>query len=145
MPQFLMEAGYGCREYPDRAGLIGVTQPRRVAATASAHRVASELNTPLGSLVGYQASIAPVSLLQVGSNLSVGCQRFSTSVGKNLVIINPGSPSSACNRNWISLQSVVPAGCSSDCVLLVASSAMPAHRSWLACLEWRQTRSCLCC
>jgi ATP-dependent helicase HrpA len=35
-------------------GLIGVTQPRRIAATSVAARVASELGTPLGTDVGYQ-------------------------------------------------------------------------------------------
>ncbi|MCK6551328.1 ATP-dependent RNA helicase HrpA [Myxococcota bacterium] len=34
--------------------LIGVTQPRRIAATSVAARVASELGTPLGADVGYQ-------------------------------------------------------------------------------------------
>jgi ATP-dependent helicase HrpA len=33
---------------------IGVTQPRRIAATSVAARVASELGTPLGTDVGYQ-------------------------------------------------------------------------------------------
>ena len=34
--------------------IIGVTQPRRLAATSVAARVASELGTPLGTDVGYQ-------------------------------------------------------------------------------------------
>ncbi len=33
---------------------VGVTQPRRIAATSVAARVASELDCPLGSAVGYQ-------------------------------------------------------------------------------------------
>jgi len=37
-----------------QAGNVGVTQPRRVAATSTAARVAAELGTPLGQLVGYQ-------------------------------------------------------------------------------------------
>ncbi|KAI9591779.1 P-loop containing nucleoside triphosphate hydrolase protein [Syncephalis fuscata] len=43
IPQFLYEAGYG---HPDseNSGMIGVTQPRRVAAVSMAHRVAQELN-----------------------------------------------------------------------------------------------------
>ena len=56
VPQFLYEAGYGCSDYPERAGMIGVTQPRRVAAISTATRVADELNSKLGTLVGYQAS-----------------------------------------------------------------------------------------
>ncbi|WP_122875184.1 ATP-dependent RNA helicase HrpA, partial [Pseudomonas viridiflava] len=35
-------------------GLIGHTQPRRIAARSVASRVADELATPLGALVGYQ-------------------------------------------------------------------------------------------
>jgi len=36
------------------AGLIGHTQPRRLAARSVADRIADELKTPLGDLVGYQ-------------------------------------------------------------------------------------------
>ena len=56
VPQFLYEAGYGCPSFPERAGMIGVTQPRRVAAVSTATRVADELNTSLGQVVGYQVS-----------------------------------------------------------------------------------------
>src|SRR6056300_578442 len=35
-------------------GLIGHTQPRRLAATSVAKRLAQELETPLGEVVGYQ-------------------------------------------------------------------------------------------
>jgi HrpA-like RNA helicase len=34
--------------------MIGVTQPRRVAAVSMATRVAEELNSAIGSLVAYQ-------------------------------------------------------------------------------------------
>ena len=61
VPQFLYEAGYGCSDFPEKAGMIGVTQPRRVAAISTATRVADELNTPLGSVVGYQVSSASYS------------------------------------------------------------------------------------
>ena len=53
LPQFLYEAGYGCARYPHRAGMIGVTQPRRIAATSTAARVAEELGKD-GVAVGYQ-------------------------------------------------------------------------------------------
>ena len=36
------------------AGLIGHTQPRRIAASSVAKRIAEELNTPLGEVVGYK-------------------------------------------------------------------------------------------
>lgn len=48
IPKMCLEAGRGVR------GLIGCTQPRRIAAQAMADRVAEELNNPLGDLVGYQ-------------------------------------------------------------------------------------------
>jgi ATP-dependent helicase HrpA len=48
IPKMCMQAGRGVR------GLIGCTQPRRIAAQAMADRVAEELNTPLGDVVGYQ-------------------------------------------------------------------------------------------
>ncbi|MCU0774982.1 MAG: ATP-dependent RNA helicase HrpA, partial [Ideonella sp.] len=36
------------------AGLIGHTQPRRIAAASVAKRIAEELNSPLGEVVGYK-------------------------------------------------------------------------------------------
>lgn len=48
LPKIARLLGRGAR------GLIGVTQPRRIAATSVAARVASEMNTPLGAEVGYQ-------------------------------------------------------------------------------------------
>ena len=48
LPKILLELGRG------RAGQIGHTQPRRIAARSVAERVAEELATPLGGVVGYQ-------------------------------------------------------------------------------------------
>lgn len=48
LPKLCLEAGRGAR------GLIGHTQPRRLAARALASRVAEELGTPLGGVVGYK-------------------------------------------------------------------------------------------
>src|SRR5690606_15658527 len=48
LPKLCLAAGRGV------AGTIGCTQPRRIAARAVAARVAEELKTPLGGLVGYQ-------------------------------------------------------------------------------------------
>jgi ATP-dependent helicase HrpA len=48
LPKFCLEAGRGLH------GLIGCTQPRRIAARAMAERVAEELGCELGSAVGYQ-------------------------------------------------------------------------------------------
>jgi len=48
LPKLCLAAGRGS------AGMIGCTQPRRIAARAVATRVAQELNSELGSVVGYQ-------------------------------------------------------------------------------------------
>ncbi|KAF1686494.1 ATP-dependent RNA helicase HrpA [Pseudoxanthomonas broegbernensis] len=48
LPKLCLAAGRGV------AGVIGCTQPRRIAARAVAARVAEELKTPPGGLVGYQ-------------------------------------------------------------------------------------------
>ncbi|KAK8212618.1 P-loop containing nucleoside triphosphate hydrolase protein [Phyllosticta capitalensis] len=52
VPQFLYEAGYGDPKGPT-PGMIGVTQPRRVAAVSMANRVGQELGSA-GKRVGYQ-------------------------------------------------------------------------------------------
>ncbi|KAG6556004.1 hypothetical protein Mapa_001944 [Marchantia paleacea] len=54
VPQFLYEAGYGSGLDNERGGMIGVTQPRRVAVLGTARRVAHELNVQLGREVGFQ-------------------------------------------------------------------------------------------
>jgi ATP-dependent helicase HrpA len=48
LPKICLEAGRGV------AGIIGHTQPRRIAARAVASRIAEELAVPLGQLVGYK-------------------------------------------------------------------------------------------
>src|SRR5438094_6447646 len=48
LPQILLEMGRGS------AGRIGHTQPRRIAARSVAARVADELGTRVGALVGYK-------------------------------------------------------------------------------------------
>ena len=48
LPKICLEIGRG------RAGMIGHTQPRRIAARAVATRIAQELGTSLGHLVGYK-------------------------------------------------------------------------------------------
>jgi ATP-dependent RNA helicase DHX37/DHR1 len=53
LPQFLYEAGYGSSE-SGRPGMIGVTQPRRVAAVSMSSRVAQELGPQHAKRVGYQ-------------------------------------------------------------------------------------------
>ena len=48
IPKICLELGRGT------SGLIGHTQPRRIAARATAARIAQELNSELGSHVGYK-------------------------------------------------------------------------------------------
>jgi len=47
LTQYLYESGYA------KYGIIGCTQPRRVAAVCVAKRVSEEMNTDLGDIVGY--------------------------------------------------------------------------------------------
>src|SRR3954469_10653379 len=47
LPKICLELGRG------QAGLIGHTQPRRIATRTVAERIADELAVPLGGLVGY--------------------------------------------------------------------------------------------
>src|SRR5688500_3687532 len=48
LPKICLELGRGVN------GMIGHTQPRRIAARTVAARIASELNSPLGHAVGYK-------------------------------------------------------------------------------------------
>lgn len=48
LPKFCLEAGLG------KTGFIGHTQPRRIAARSIAHRLAEELETKAGAIVGYK-------------------------------------------------------------------------------------------
>ncbi|MEI6320429.1 MAG: DEAD/DEAH box helicase, partial [Pseudomonadota bacterium] len=48
LPKLCLELGRGIE------GLIGHTQPRRLAARSVATRIAQELGTPLGTVVGYK-------------------------------------------------------------------------------------------
>ncbi|MES3014613.1 MAG: DEAD/DEAH box helicase, partial [Pseudomonadota bacterium] len=55
LPKIALELGRGKAGSPNRAGkLIGHTQPRRIAASSVAKRIAEELKTPLGEIVGFK-------------------------------------------------------------------------------------------
>jgi ATP-dependent helicase HrpA len=58
LPKIALAMGRGRLNYPrtpgTRARLIGHTQPRRIAASSVAKRIAEELKTPLGEVVGYK-------------------------------------------------------------------------------------------
>ena len=55
LPKMALELGLAAK-----GRRIGCTQPRRLAAVTMAERVASELQTPVGGLVGYQHRRAPI-------------------------------------------------------------------------------------
>jgi ATP-dependent helicase HrpA len=52
LPKICLELGRG------QSGLIGHTQPRRIAASSTAKRIAQELGTPLGQTVGFKVRFA---------------------------------------------------------------------------------------
>src|SRR3954471_5336647 len=57
LPKIALAMGRGKLNYPPGqpgARLIGHTQPRRIAASSVAKRIAEELKTPLGEVVGYK-------------------------------------------------------------------------------------------
>ena len=56
LPKIALAMGRGKLNYPpgQRAKLIGHTQPRRIAASSVAKRIAEELKTTLGDVVGYK-------------------------------------------------------------------------------------------
>ena len=55
LPKICLDLGRGTI---NGGKLIGHTQPRRIAATATAKRIAQELGSPIGQDVGYQARFA---------------------------------------------------------------------------------------
>ena len=55
LPKIALAMGRGKLNYPGGRGpLIGHTQPRRIAASSVAKRIAEELKTTLGDVVGYK-------------------------------------------------------------------------------------------
>src|SRR5689334_17111038 len=55
LPKIALAMGRGKANAPDGKGrLIGHTQPRRIAASSVAKRLAEELETPLGEVVGFK-------------------------------------------------------------------------------------------
>jgi ATP-dependent helicase HrpA len=55
LPKIALALGRGkCNALPGQGRLIGHTQPRRIAASSVAKRIAEELATPLGEVVGFK-------------------------------------------------------------------------------------------
>ncbi len=63
LPKICLELGRG------QAGLIGHTQPRRIAASSTAKRIAQELGSPLGEHVGFKVRFADT--LQRGASVKL--------------------------------------------------------------------------
>nr|WP_229265302.1 ATP-dependent RNA helicase HrpA [Duganella sp. 1224] len=63
LPKICLELGRG------QTGLIGHTQPRRIAASSTAKRIAAELGSPLGEHVGFKVRFADT--LQKGASVKL--------------------------------------------------------------------------
>ncbi|MGB4009894.1 MAG: DEAD/DEAH box helicase, partial [Zwartia sp.] len=63
LPKICLELGRGLKK------MIGHTQPRRLAASSVARRIAEELQTPLGDWVGYQVRFQDRSSAQTAIKL----------------------------------------------------------------------------
>jgi ATP-dependent helicase HrpA len=71
LPKIALALGRGRANAPagQRGKLIGHTQPRRIAASSVAQRIAAELNTPLGVVVGYKVRFS--DRLQPGASVKL--------------------------------------------------------------------------
>jgi ATP-dependent helicase HrpA len=67
LPKIALELGRGLGA--GGKGLIGHTQPRRIAASSVAKRIADELQTPLGEVVGYKVRFQ--DRLQAGASVKL--------------------------------------------------------------------------
>ena len=78
VPQFLLHH-FNCKS---SGKIIGCTQPRRVAATSVATRVAQEMDVKLGAEVGYSVRFDEMT----GNKVSAVLQQLSidSSLGKNI-------------------------------------------------------------
>ena len=71
LPKIALALGRGTCNAPEgqRGRLIGHTQPRRIAASSVAKRIAEELKTPPGEVVGYKVRFADT--LQKGASVKL--------------------------------------------------------------------------
>ena len=71
LPKIALALGRGRCNAPEggKGRLIGHTQPRRIAASSVAKRIAEELKTPLGEVVGYKVRFADT--LQKGASVKL--------------------------------------------------------------------------
>ena len=86
LPKICLELGRGLKQPTGhKHQLIGHTQPRRIAASTVAKRIAQELNTPLGDVVGYKVRFAD----KLGKGASVKLMTDGQPIG--LLAIEPRS------------------------------------------------------
>ena len=71
LPKIALALGRGRVNAPEgtKGQLIGHTQPRRIAASSVAKRIAEELKTPLGEVVGYKVRFQDT--LQKGASVKL--------------------------------------------------------------------------
>ncbi len=88
IPKICLELGLGAR------GMIGHTQPRRIAARSVAERIAEELGVPMGGVVGYQVRFtdkaSPDTLVKVMTDgiLLNELQRDRTLEGYEVIVVD---------------------------------------------------------
>ena len=83
LPLMALQAGFGI------SGLIGHTQPRRIAARSVASRIAEELNVPLGQHVGYKIRFA--ERLGAGLRVTGIAGRAFATIFQRVVLEQPGA------------------------------------------------------
>ena len=100
LPKIALTLGRGAN-----GKLIGHTQPRRIAASSVATRIAAELNTPLGEVVGYKVRFtdrlargASVKLMTDGILLAEIAARPDVARGTTPSIIDEAHERSAEHR-----------------------------------------------
>ncbi len=69
LPKIALQLGLGDAKPDQRRRFIGHTQPRRIAASSVAKRIAEELQTPLGEVVGFKVRFA--DRLQPGARVKL--------------------------------------------------------------------------
>ncbi|CAN7042733.1 unnamed protein product [Brassica rapa subsp. trilocularis] len=76
---FLYEAGFRSKRFSSRSGVIGITQPRRVAVPTTAKRVAHELGVRHDKKIGENSSIkfmtAGILLREIKNDLLLSVTR----------------------------------------------------------------------
>src|ERR1700682_1488185 len=127
LPKICLEHGRGIR------GLIGHTQPRRIAARSVATRIAQELATPLGEIVGYKVRFSDqtrpdafIKLMTDGILLAETQSDSSLAAYDTIIIDEP--PERSLNVAFLlgSLKQLLPRR--PDLKLIITSATLDADR-----------------